>query len=116
MNRRLRQSTRRTFLAVGAAGAAALALPRSADARDWTAGEKANVQVVNAFCAAWVSSDAEKLASFMAEDCSTRLSEPQPPTKGRAAFRDTIRNLFQRVQKVEIEVKETFAIGPTVLN
>jgi uncharacterized protein (TIGR02246 family) len=112
-----RQSTRRAFLGLGAAGIAGLAaLPRSADARDWTAAEKANVQVVNAFCAAWASSDAEKIAAFMAEDCTTRLSETQPPSKGRAAFRDTLKGLFQRVQKVEIEVTETFAIGPTVLN
>jgi limonene-1,2-epoxide hydrolase len=111
------QSTRRAFLAIGATGAAALvALPRAAEARDWTGGEKMNVQVVNAFCAAWATSDAEKLASFMAEDCTTRLSETQPPSKGRAAFRDTLKNLFQRVQKVEIEVTESFAIGPTVLN
>jgi limonene-1,2-epoxide hydrolase len=110
------QSTRRHFLALGAAGAALAVLPRTAEARDWTAGEKANVQVVNAFCAAWASSDPEKISSFMAEDCTTRLSETQPPSKGRAALRDTIANLFQRVQKVEIEVTETFAIGPTVLN
>jgi len=110
------QPTRRTFLALGTAGTAALVLPRTADARDFTAAEKANVQVVNGFCAAWASSDPDKVAAFMAEDCSARLSETQPPTKGRAAFRDTLKNLFQRVQKVEIEVKETFAIGPTVLN
>jgi limonene-1,2-epoxide hydrolase len=109
-------STRRAFLALGAAGAAVAVLPREVEARDWTAGEKTNVQVVNAFCAAWASSDPEKIASFMAEDCTTRLSETQPPSKGRAALRDTIKGLFQRVQKVEIEVTETFAIGPTVLN
>jgi uncharacterized protein (TIGR02246 family) len=109
-------ASRRAFLALAAAGAAAAAFPGSLEARDWTAGEKANVQVVNAFCAAWASSDPEKIASFMAEDCTTRLSETQPPSKGRAALRDTIQGLFQRVQKVEIEVTETFAIGPTVLN
>ncbi|HEY7169552.1 MAG TPA: nuclear transport factor 2 family protein [Vicinamibacterales bacterium] len=103
-------------MALGAAGAAAAVLPRTAEARDWTAGEKANVQVVNAFCAAWASSDPETITSFMAEDCTTRLSETQPPAKGRTALRDTIKGLFQRVQKVEIEVTETFAIGPTVLN
>jgi limonene-1,2-epoxide hydrolase len=111
------QSTRRQFLALGAAGAAGLAvLPRAAEARDWTAGEKANVQVVNAFCAAWASSNPDQIVSFMAEDCTTRLSETQPPSKGRAALRDTIKGLFQRVQKVEIDVTESFAIGPTVLN
>lgn len=111
-----RQSTRRAFLALGAAGAALAALPRSSEARDATAGEKANVQVVNAFCAAWASSDPEQITSFMSEDCTTRLSETQPPAKGRATLRETLKGLFQRVQKVEIEVTETFAIGPTVLN
>jgi len=116
MSTSMTQSTRRHFLAIGAGVAGLAVLPRSAEARDWTPTEKSNVQVVNAFCAAWASSDPEKIVSFMAEDCTTRLSETQPPSKGRAALRDTIKGLFQRVEKVEIEVTETFAIGPTVLN
>lgn len=111
------QATRRTFLALGAVGAAGLVgIPRSAEARDWTAAEKSNVQVVNAFCATWATSDPDKLASYMAEDCSTRLSETQPPAKGRPAFREAVKSLLQRIQKVEIEVTETFAVGSTVLN
>jgi ketosteroid isomerase-like protein len=72
--------------------------------------------VVNAFCASWASGDVEKLTSFMSEDCSVRLSDTQPPAKGRPAVRDVLNNLFTRIQKVEIEVTDTFAIGPTVLN
>ncbi len=113
----MRSTTRRTFLAVGTAGAVGLvSAARRADAKDLTAAEKANVQVVNAFCAAWASSDVDKITSFMTEDCSIRLSEAQPPAKGRAAFKDALKNLYQRIQKVEIEVTESFAIGPTVLN
>lgn len=110
-------STRRTFLSAGALGTAALlATPSRSDARDRTAAEKANVKVVDDFCAAWVSHDPEKIASFMADDCSTRLSETQPPAKGRAALIEQLKGLFQRLEKVEIEVVESFVIGPTVLN
>ena len=112
-----RQTTRRTFISAGALGAAALlAAPSRSEARDWTGAEKANVKVVNDFCAAWVSHDPDKIASYMADDCLARISETQPPTKGRAALVDALKALLQRLDKVEIEVVETFAIGSTVLN
>lgn len=110
-------STRRTFISAGALGAAALLATASrSDARDRTAVEKANVKIVDDFCASWVSHDPEKIASFMADDCSTRLSEAQPPAKGRAALIEQLKGLFQRLERVEIEVVESFVIGPTVLN
>jgi limonene-1,2-epoxide hydrolase len=110
-------STRRTFISGGALGAAALLVTASrSDARDRTAAEKANVKIVDDFCASWVSHDPEKIASFMADDCTTRLSETQPPAKGRAALIEQLKGLFQRLEKVEIEVVESFVIGPTVLN
>src|SRR5437867_13230847 len=109
-------STRRAFLTAGGVGAAALMLPRASQARDWDDAEKANVKLVNEFCAAWASRDADKLASFMSDDCAVRLSETQPPSKGRAAFVEAVKALFQRVDKVEIEVRETFAVGPLVMN
>jgi uncharacterized protein (TIGR02246 family) len=78
--------------------------------------EKANVKLVNEFCAAWASHDAEKLATFMSDDCAVRLSETQPPSKGRQAFVEAVKALFQRVDRVDIEVRETFAVGPLVTN
>lgn len=101
-----RGSTRRTFITGGALGAAALLVtPSRSDARDRTAAEKANVKIVNDFCDSWVSHDPEKIASFMADDCSTRLSETQPPAKGRAALIEQLKGLFQRLEEVEIEVR-----------
>lgn len=117
MNISTTRSTRRTFISTGALGAAVLlATPARSEAREWTAAEKANVNVVNEFCAAWVSHDPEKIASYMADDCLARISETQPPTTGRAALVVALKALFQRFEKVEIEVVETFAIGPTVLD
>jgi limonene-1,2-epoxide hydrolase len=110
-------STRRTFVATGALGTVALLMPaHTAEAREWTDAEKANVKIVNDFCGSWAAHDPDKLGSYMADDCVTRLSETQPPARGRSAFVDSLKALFQRLDKVEIEVRETFAIGPTVLN
>lgn len=110
-------STRRTFISAGALGAAALLVnPSRSDARDRTAAEQANLKVIDGFSASWLSHDPEKIASFMTDDCITRLSETQPPSKGRAALIEQLKGMFQRIEKVEFEVLETFVIGPTVLN
>ena len=105
--------SRRKALGAGA-GLAWLGLTRGAHAADWTPAERANVQVVNDFCAAWPSHDLQKVTSFFADDGAYRMSERQEPSKGRQAVTAKINSFLGNV--VKFEVLETFARGPMVFN
>ena len=76
---------RRGFLATGAGIAAVAAFARPAQAAEMTAEEKANIQIVNDFCAAWPSHDLEKVLSFFADNGAYRMTETMEPAKGREA-------------------------------
>jgi limonene-1,2-epoxide hydrolase len=106
--------TRRTALTAAAGTTAALTLSIRAHAAEWTNAEKANVQVVNDFCAAWPSHDLETVMSFFADNAAYRVSETQEPVKGTEAVRQRIKGFLDRVQ--QFEVRETFAKGPMVFN
>jgi limonene-1,2-epoxide hydrolase len=107
--------TRRSaFTAAGLGFAAIAGIPGRADAAEWSAAEKANVQVINDFCAAWPSHNIDKIMSFFAENCAYRITETQEPIKGRQTVMDRIKSFVDGVQS--FEVIETFAKGPLVFN
>ena len=106
---------RRKIIAAGATGlAAALAMPGKASAADWTLAEKANVQTVTEFCAAWSSHNLDRLMLFFADNAAYRVTENQEPNKGKQAVRDRIKSFLDRVDK--FEVLDTLAKGPMVFN
>lgn len=85
-----------------------------ADAADPTPAEKANVQVVNDFCAAWPSRDVNRIMSFFADNCAYRVTETQEPYKGREAVTGRVRQIVNNVQS--FDVVDTFSRGPMVVN
>lgn len=103
-------------LALGAAGAGLLALTGSSklQAAEWTAAERANVQIVNDFCAALPSHDLAKVMAFFTDDSAYRMSERQEPAKGRQAVSDKINSYLKNI--VRFEVLDTMARGPMVFN
>ena len=105
--------TRRNALTTASLGLAAFAT-RAEAATDWTPAEKANVDAVTAFCAAWPSHDVTKIMSFFADPCAYRVTETQEPAKGREAVTAKIASFVDRVQ--EFKVLDTFAKGPMVFN
>jgi limonene-1,2-epoxide hydrolase len=108
-------STRRSMLNTAGLGLAAIAdLAAPAHAAELSPAEKANVQVVNDFCAAWPAHDLNRVMSFFAENCSYRITETQEPIKGKQAVKDRIQSFLSSVEK--FEVNETFAKGPMVFN
>ena len=113
MNRRTSVSRRKALTAAGI-GVAGLISGGTAHAAEWTPSERANVQVVNDFCAAWPSHDLQKVTSFFADDGAYRMSERQEPSKGHQAVTDKIKSFLDNV--VKFEVLETFARGPMVFN
>ena len=104
--------TRRNALTTAGLGIAAFAA--NAKAADWTPAEKANVEAVTAFCAAWPSHDVTKIMSFFADPCAYRVTETQEPAKGREAVTARIASFVDRVQ--EFKVLDTLAKGPMVFN
>ncbi len=105
---------RRAFVTSGLGVLGVAGLANQANAAEATAAEKANVALVNAFCAAWSGHDLEKVMSFFAEKCAYRVTEAFEPTKGRDAVKSRIGSFLERV--VRFEVLDTFARGPMVVN
>jgi uncharacterized protein len=107
---------RRRFFQSVAMGAAAVAgFPALAAAADWTALERANVKVVNDFCAAWATGDVATITSYMTDDVMFR-NRATPPMVGRQASFDRITNVFTQYPKIEFDVVESWARGPLVMD
>ena len=107
---------RRGFLMnVGLGALGIVGLPQAASAAEWTAIEKANVQVVNDFCAAWSTGDVAKIVSYMSNDVVFK-NGGTPPMVGRDASAERIKGVFARYKSIVFEVVETFARGPIVMN
>jgi limonene-1,2-epoxide hydrolase len=107
-------STRRAALAVTGIGALGAVFGDRAQAADISAAERANLQVVNDFCASWPAHDAAKIMSFFAENCAYRMTETMEPNKGREAVTARVAGLAPNVQG--FEVLDSWARGPMVIN
>jgi limonene-1,2-epoxide hydrolase len=102
------------FTAAGLGLASVAVTPSTVDTAEWTAAEKANVQVVKDFCAVFPNHDINRVMAFFAETCAYRTAETQEPNKGRQSVIDRIGSYINSVEKFEI--LETFASGPMVMN
>lgn len=127
--------TRRGFLATGGAGALAAALatafagrafaedaPAAAPAEgakpaiDLPAREKANIDLVNEFCAAWATRDGAQVGAFFADDATFRMTEDAPPVQTRDAITKRLQGFLALAKKAEFEVIRSFAIGDIVID
>jgi limonene-1,2-epoxide hydrolase len=106
--------SRRSVLAGAGIGAAGLVLAGRAEAASMTEGEKANVKLVEDFCAAWSSKDAEKVMAFFSDNPSYRQTEQQAPAVGRQAVAEKIAGGVKVATR--FEVHESWARGPMVIN
>src|SRR4051794_14193978 len=107
---------RRTFLSTGVLAAAGSAMALPAAAADWTEAEKANVAIVNEFCASWSSRDLRQILPRLAEDCVYRMTETTPPAIGHVGVTERLGSWLQTSDRIEFAVLETFAQGPIVMN
>jgi len=92
---------------------AALAMP--AVAAGQTAAEAANLALVADFCAAFATRDMTKIASYLAPNCSYRITETAMPVVGAAAV-ERIKSYVERSSKVEFKILDSWARGPMVIN
>ncbi len=60
--------------------------------------------------------DFDRVARFLADDCTFRASETAAPVKGRQAIVDTLRKMLGSPSKARFDVVQTFARGPIVVN
>src|SRR5438477_8782944 len=107
-------SRRRELLSAGFGVTALAAFASRAVAAEMTVNEKANVKIVNDFCAAWPSHDLAKVMSFFADSGAYRMTETMEPAKGRDAVEARVKSIIDRVER--FEVMDTFARGPMVIN
>jgi limonene-1,2-epoxide hydrolase len=108
------RTDRRGFLGTGLGAVALAAAGRSAEAAEPSALEKANMQVVKDFCAAWPRHDLETILSFFADTVAYRMTETMEPVKGRDAVAARIKTIISNV--TAFEILDTFARGPMVVN
>jgi len=114
MNGPVNEIDRRHFLATAAGVAALGALARTANAAEMSADEKANVKIVNDFCAAWPSHDLAKVMAFFPDNGAYRMTETMEPAKGKDAVTARVKSIIDRV--VKFDVLDTWARGPMVIN
>ena len=109
-----REATRRQAITGAALGTLAASYPLSLRAAKPTTQEKANIQVVKDFCAAWPAHDVAKIMSYFADNCAYRPLETMETAKGREAVEKEITRFVNNVERFEI--LETWARGPMVIN
>jgi len=101
--------TRAQFLITGAA----LAIPVTSAAPAPI--EAANLALVTDFCAAFAARDMTKIASYLAPNCSYRITETAAPAVGAAAV-ERIKSYVERSFKIEFKILDSWARGPIVIN
>ena len=121
MNRPLQAVTRRAFTAGGLGALATLGLsPLAAGQSTGNMGksvsadvEKANVRIVNDFCAAFARKDFDKAISLLADNCVYRPTQTRPPVVSKQKVAETIKGFIGRA---EFKVLKTVVLGPLVVN
>lgn len=109
--------TRRTLLTAAGLGALApLASSSQASAAEWTAQEKANVQLVKDFCASWSTRDLKQVFPRVTDTVVYRMSETTPPVTGPAGITERLGSWMQSSDRIVFEILDTFATGPIVIN
>lgn len=81
-----------------------------------TDAEKANVELVERFCADWAKRDAALLTEYLADDIVYQMFEGQPDIVGKEAFVQTLDNFLKNLVEVRWEMVRSYAIGDMVMN
>ena len=80
-----------------------------------TAAEEANLALVSDFCAAFATRDMTKIASYLAPNCSYRITETAAPAVGAAAV-ERINSYVERSSTIEFKILDSWTRGPMVIN
>jgi limonene-1,2-epoxide hydrolase len=105
--------TRGRFLFTGLA--AGLGCASGGEAAEPTEAEKANLALVTSYCESFSTRDISRVASFMAPNCSYRITEAAMPLIGQAAL-DRIKKYLEEANSVNFKIFDSWARGPVVVN
>jgi limonene-1,2-epoxide hydrolase len=78
--------------------------------------EKANVELVDRFCADWAKKDARLLTEYLADDIVYQMFEGQPDIVGKEAFVKALDGFLKSMVEVDWEMVRSYAIGDMVMN
>jgi limonene-1,2-epoxide hydrolase len=78
--------------------------------------ERANIGLVDRFCAAWEAMDLAQVTATMTADAVYRQSQDTPPVTGHQAVIDLMQPWIESSNAITYEILETFARGPVVIN
>jgi len=115
-------TNRRELLTASGGGMLAALLTSTASAQDnsiesnLTDQERANIALVNRFCAAWEAMDISQVTATMTGEAVYRQSQDTPPVTGHQALIDMMQPWIDSSHAITYEVLETFARGPVVIN
>lgn len=107
---------RRGFIAAGGTLAATLLAARGANAAELTDTEKANEKVVNDFCAAWASMDADKIASYWGDNITFRMIDTAPRVDGKENLLMGVKQFLDGAKSARFEMLRSHVIGNVVIN
>jgi limonene-1,2-epoxide hydrolase len=108
---------RRSFVTlVGMSALTPLVFASKASAADWSVAEKANVKLINDFCASWSTRDLKQVFPHFADMGIYRMSETTSPVVGPAGITERLGSWMKSSDRVTFKVLETFASGPIVIN
>lgn len=111
------EKTRREVLSWGAAGAL-LSMASFSEAADPAVEsiEKKNLELVNEFCAAWSTLDADKIGDFCSDAIVYQMIDNMPLVKGKEAFVKGIKSFLKSVTKAQWDTLRSACIGNLVIN
>lgn len=115
----MNETTRRGFMAAGAAGMALAGLggftPGAIHA-ETKAVEKANEQLVLKMCANIDPKNPANMAEYLADDFVFQLIDGQPLVEGKDAFLSFVGTFFKPFERAEFIIHRSHAIGNLVIN
>jgi limonene-1,2-epoxide hydrolase len=108
---------RRAFLGAAALGAvAAVTAGQATVGAQASDAERATLEVVTDFCAAWATKDFAKILPFLADDAVYRMSETTPAVTGHAGVRERLGSWLQSSDRIEFKILSSSVKGPIVIN
>ena len=113
----LRLDRRTAFSGIGAGIALALSAQAKAAGPEAESDLEAEKEkIVNEFCAAWATKDADQLASFLSDDIEYHMFEGRPPINGLAEFSVQLKPFVAGMAEIDWEILRSCTMGDIVLN
>lgn len=78
--------------------------------------ERANIRLLDRFCAAWEAMDLQQVTATMTDRCIYRQSQDTAPVTGHQGVIDLMQPWIESSHAITYEILETFARGPVVIN